>query len=330
MDENPKNSHLKKTHTRHTVRWIALILILITPSAIADSASLTVNSLADTRAVDGNCTLREAIENANNNAATNVDCTAGNGADTITFSVSGTITLSSALPTIRDAAGLTIDGTGQTVTISGANAMRVLYAGNTLILNHLTIANGYSTGGYVGGGVYHCCSGTLTITNSTFSGNTVSWEGRGGGIYNYWGTLTIINSTFSDNSVNDTGGGIYNNNAELIIANSTFTGNHATWGGGGIFNNGGTLSMTNSTIHGNSANFYSGGLMNTSNATGTLRNTIVANNTGGNCSGAFTNGGHNIDDGTTCNWGSASGSMSSINPMLGALIGSPAYFPLDA
>jgi hypothetical protein len=53
----------------------------------------------------------------------------------------------------------------------------------------------------------------------------------------------------------------------------------------------------------------------------TLRNTIVANSTsGGNCgSGAIINGGNNIDSSTTCGWGSTSGSMSSTNPLLGAL-----------
>lgn len=52
----------------------------------------------------------------------------------------------------------------------------------------------------------------------------------------------------------------------------------------------------------------------------TLRNTIVANSpSGGNCSGTITNGGNNIDDGVTCGWGALSGSMSSTNPLLGAL-----------
>jgi len=52
----------------------------------------------------------------------------------------------------------------------------------------------------------------------------------------------------------------------------------------------------------------------------TLRNTIVANSaSGGNCVGTITNGGNNIDDGTTCGWVSASGSMSSTDPLLGAL-----------
>lgn len=43
----------------------------------------------------------------------------------------------------------------------------------------------------------------------------------------------------------------------------------------------------------------------------------------------ITNGGNKIDDGATCGWGSANGSMSNANPLLGALTGSPAYFPLN-
>jgi hypothetical protein len=63
----------------------------------------------------------------------------------------------------------------------------------------------------------------------------------------------------------------------------------------------------------------------------TLRNTIVANSLSGeNCDGTITNGGSNLEDGTTCGWGSAFGSMSSTNPLLGVLTGSPAYFPLNA
>jgi len=51
--------------------------------------------------------------------------------------------------------------------------------------------------------------GTITLTNSTFSGNTAP-NGAGGGIANFVdGTLTITNSTFSDNSAND-GGSIDN------------------------------------------------------------------------------------------------------------------------
>ena len=43
------------------------------------------------------------------------------------------------------------------------------------------------------------------MSNSTFSGNTASGRGEGGGIYNNTGsTLTVSNSTFSGNSANAT------------------------------------------------------------------------------------------------------------------------------
>jgi len=110
-----------------TKSWtVILTLLALTFSAVgvtpAHAAGITVNSLSDNTTVDGNCSLREAIRNANDNAATYGDCPAGSGADTITFSVSGTITLGSTLTAIADADGLTLDGTGQTVTISGNHA----------------------------------------------------------------------------------------------------------------------------------------------------------------------------------------------------------------
>ena len=65
------------------------------------------------------------------------------GGGTVTFSCSGTITLTA---TITIAADTTIDGSGQTVTISGNHAVRVftVNSGVTLNLNRLTIADGSS------------------------------------------------------------------------------------------------------------------------------------------------------------------------------------------
>jgi hypothetical protein len=40
---------------------------------------------------------------------------------------------------------------------------------------------------------------------------------------------------------------------------------------------------------------------------------------GWSCVGTITNGGNNIDEGATCGWGSDSGSMSRIDPLLGPL-----------
>ena len=63
------------------------------------------------------------------------------GGGTVTFSCSGTITLTAE---ITIAANTTIDGSGQTVTISGNHAVRVftVNSGVTLNLNELTVANG--------------------------------------------------------------------------------------------------------------------------------------------------------------------------------------------
>ncbi|MFZ3071161.1 MAG: hypothetical protein WA110_08590 [Anaerolineaceae bacterium] len=103
-----------------------LIFSLFPSFTPVHAANLIVTSLADTEIVDGNCTLTEAIKNADNNAATNLDCAAGSGADIITFSVSGTIVLGSSLPIIHDTAGLTINGAGQSVAITGNDLYQLL------------------------------------------------------------------------------------------------------------------------------------------------------------------------------------------------------------
>ena len=87
------------------------------------------------------------------------------GGDTVTFSCSGTISLSAP---IVIAADTTIDGSGQVVTISGNNAVRVftVNAGVAFTLNELTIANGTVSDYESGGGIY-IPDGTLTVSNCT-------------------------------------------------------------------------------------------------------------------------------------------------------------------
>ncbi len=269
---------------------IALVLLL-TPTAIARAATFTVTHLNDS----GAGSLRQAILDAN----------AAAGADTITFSVSGTIPLSSKLPIITDGDGLTIDGAGQAVIIYGGDTVRVLIVdpGASLTLNKVMISGGNALDGTSGGGILN--NGTLTITDSFFDGNSAP-TGWGGGIYN-GGTLSVTNSGFFSNHAPVAGGGSIMNSGTLAITNSTFRVNNAAFGGD-IYNNGGTTTITNSTFQGVSLT-----ILDNAAGTVTLRNTILAD---GNCSGTITDGGNNIDQGTTCAWGSAFGSMSSTNPML--------------
>jgi CSLREA domain-containing protein len=288
-----------------TLRFIILLMLIFnisTPSIPVQAASFTVANLND----QGIGSLRQAITEAN----------AAAGADTITFTVSGDIILLTTLPAITDAAGLTINGSGQTVAIRAERRDRLITVapGALLTINQLTIASGFIEG--LGGGIYN--SGDLTITNSTFEDNSAI---NGGAIYNAGGSLKITSTTFSGNTASNNGGGIYYNDgdSESFILNSTFATNLAEISGGGVsINKGGSLPITNSTFSSNVAG--TGGAIYTNSENEILINTILANSFGGNCSGLMIiDGGNNIDDGTTCGWDTSAGSMSSTNPLLGAL-----------
>jgi hypothetical protein len=286
------------------------MILALVPFA-ADAATLTVNSGADAGGTcpGATCTLRQAI------------ATASPG-DTINFAAGiATINLTSAELLINK--NLTISGPGANLlTVSGNNSVRVLNVASSNInvtISGLTITNGrFSSSRTIGrGGGIYSDGATLTITNSTISGNSVSTGGdtsgdsRGGGIYSNGGTLTITNSTISGNtaSVYDSelhtdfagGGGIFNNGGTVTITNSTISGNTASRsgfdyksdfaGGGGIYNNGGTVTVTNSTISGNTAFSIhsSGGGIYSNGGTGTITNSTISGNTasGPNPASAF-------------------------------------------
>jgi CSLREA domain-containing protein len=236
-------------------------------------ANFTVTTTADTvNASDGVVSLREAINSANGNSE----------ADTITFALAANskITLSSQLE-LTDSATTTINGSSVSgLSISGGGTTRVFQVngGASAAFTGLTITGGNagSLGLVVGGGIYND-GGTVTVSNSTFSGNSAGMFGFGGGIYNEaGGTVTVSTSTFSDNSAGNWGGGIYNSTGTVTVSNSTFSGNSASFGGG-IYNNFGTVTVSNSTFSGNSASTRGGGIRNFG-GTLNLNNSIVAGN----------------------------------------------------
>lgn len=202
----------------------------------------------------------------------------------------------------------------------------------------LTIANSIFSGNSVtsgnGGGVNNDTGGTLTIRDSTFSANSAS--SYGGGVFNSGsGTLTVANSTFSANSADFSGGGVYNAGGTLTITNSTFSANSATNGsGGGVLNSGsGTLTVTNSSFSGNTAGIVGGGVY-ISSGTAILKNIIIANSpSGGDCVGSLSGLQiNNLIEDSVHACGLTNGSNGNIigqDPKLGALTGSPAYFPLN-
>lgn len=263
---------------RPITRWVLSILLLgcafsLAPTRLVRAdAAITVNSLADTYQNDGNCTLRDAISAANSDAAVN-GCSAGSGADTITFSLSGTITLNSAL-SINNY--LTIDGTGQKIILDGnQNQIFQVSAGN-FTLNNLTLQNGKDTTIY--GGAINFSPGIssdpLTINNCSFINN---YSTNGGAIYALNGTVSINSSTFSGNQAPGSGSAVYARFGTLYISNSTFSGNQ-TSGSGGVYGNNGVVRINNSTFSGNSGSLGNSIYMNGADFAGS--NNILYNNTG--------------------------------------------------
>ena len=204
-----------------------------------------------------------------------------------------------------------------------------IFNAGMLTLTNSTVMSNSTSGGGAGGGIFN--AGSLSVTNSTFDGNSA---GGGGGIHNE-GSLTVTSSTFAGNSGDD-GGGIINFGG-LTVTNSTFNGNTSEFGGG-IFLSGSqsqftysssdivslgggrTLSVTNSTFTGNSGGAIAA---NSASAPVLLRNTILANNSSpdGNCRLSpgywlITDGGHNLDDGTSCGFSAGNGSLSNTDPQL--------------
>lgn len=270
---------MKTSRLRLLITTLCALLLLLVSRGATQATTITVTSNADSggSCPSNNCTLRQAI------------ATASSG-DTINFDASvTTITLATELAIDIS---LTIEGPGASVlTVSGNNAVRVFNIGSNtpsidVTLSGLTIANGNAPvgGGYIfgGGGVLNNLTGTLTISNSVFSGNTAAGANgncscnSGGGILNLAGGIVNLSaSTFSTNSSHNGAGAIDNYTGTLTIADSMVSNN-----GTGIHNSG-TMTITNTTIADNKASLsggnYGGGISN--GGTLTIDSSTVSGNT---------------------------------------------------
>jgi hypothetical protein len=238
---------------QHRMAWslAGAALLLALSQGVATAATITVTTNDPRIIPDGQCSLVEAIVNANNDAATHADCPAGSGADTIVLPANANVTLSNVycshtnfcspvgLPLI--ASRITIQGNGAIIARDGnAPAFGLMFVGSSgdLTLQRVTLSGGTSFEGLLN-------AGTVSIKNTIISGNT------GGGVFNT-GTLTIESSTISGNATASIGGGVHNVGT-VTIENSTISGNTANVGGG-VYNFGGSITISNSTISANRAN----------------------------------------------------------------------------
>jgi hypothetical protein len=299
---------------------VAALVTMLPLSAVG--ATITVAEIspgvgAVVVAADGLCSLREAIINANNDAATHADCAAGSGADTIVLPAGATFTLmdaavddatwgASGLPHITST--ITIEGSVATIERSSGlicdlndartnDEFRIFFVDNgaNLTLDEVTVTNGCADGAgdaRSGAGIYN--RGTLTVRGSTLSEHQA--VDGGGGIFGN-GTTLVESSTLSGNSGGNFGGGIEANNATVTIRNSTLSGNAAV-NGGGVFSSGATVTLEQVTLAANTGT----GIFNFS-GTVNAKNVILS---GSSCAEhifpahTWNASGANFDSGTSC------------------------------
>jgi predicted outer membrane repeat protein len=254
-----------------------------------------------------------------------------------------TITLGATLVLSEAAGPEVIDGPGAgLVAISGNNtSVPFSIAADTVAsISGLSIIDGNGT---YGGGLFN--EGTLTITNTTFTGNSAPYGGaiytralgddpldgvltltgdtfssnsataESGAIDNWaGGTVTVTGDTFTGNSAPN-GGAIGNEWGSVVVSNSTFSDNTASTGAGGAIINynpsdafSNSLSVVGSTISGNAA-VNGGGIANGGPDTLSLTNdTITGNSVTGTGGGLYNDGGITTLTGVTISGNSASGS----------------------
>ncbi|MBI3241627.1 MAG: right-handed parallel beta-helix repeat-containing protein [Chloroflexi bacterium] len=303
---------------RRSISIVGLIALLVVFTAsTVQAATINVANGIVVVAADGQCSLIEAIVNANTDAATHADCPAGSGADTISLATGSTYTLTAVDNTVVSLGGnglpaitssITINGNGATITRgNGAPNFRIFYldTGGNLTLNSVTVSKG-DTGAYMGGGIYSN-SATLTIANATLSNNTAG--GVGGGLHSVSSTLTVNNSTVTNNSgygiavtfgsATVTGSTFSNNSGDglvahgdptLTVANSTFSNN----GGSGLAVLSGTATITDSAFSNNHDTYNGGGLTIGTNGNApvvTVTNSTFTGNSANNMGGAIASSG---------------------------------------
>jgi hypothetical protein len=203
---------------------------------LGDSVIPAPDGICDALPAAGNqCTLREAVSEANANPAPSE----------LTFGIPGTIVLNQGAIAVT-AGDLEIVGQGDgnsmfDTIISGNNASPLLEVDDGL--NDIRISDVYLTAA-IGGSII--TDSTAFFINVTVTSNTATGaSARGGGILgdDPAATLHIEDSVITGNDATGTntsyGGGIYSE-GPLVIENSVISGNDATGGsvqnqGGGVF-----------------------------------------------------------------------------------------------
>jgi CSLREA domain-containing protein len=268
---------------RYNVRLLLVLAVTAGAATRVAAATFTVASTADDHdahpgdgtcaTAGGACTLRAAVEEANDPSVT---------PDTIVLpaglyplSIADSMQIRDAITIVGAGADTTVIDAGGITTVLHVETPRPGSTAWSLVLSGVTLRNGHgpnTIGGgifaegpltlvdsvvrdcsaFSGGGVY--TTAEATIRRCTFTGNSAT--ALGGGINGY--DVTLLDSTVSDNQAGF-GGGVFGI-GELVIERSTIVDNTASGNGGGVEFQGESARITNCTLSGNGAGQYGGGV----------------------------------------------------------------------
>lgn len=169
------------------------------------NTAFSVTNLDDS----GPGSLRQAIIDANADP---------NTPHTITFAVTGTITLASALPVVTRSMSISGPGVNQ-ITISGNQTFQlfIIDIGATLDISNVTVRAGFAPNAAFGGAFQ--AAGGLNVDTCVISDNT-SPVIAGSAIGGVGGPITVRNSLFTGNR-----GVLLNHGGTMTVENTTFSGN---------------------------------------------------------------------------------------------------------
>ena len=217
---------------------------------------------------------------------------AGPGADLLIVQNTAALLATSRVFLVQTGPVKTVQLIGLTLTggnCTGAGAGLLINTGSNATVSIIACAIRGNTTTSFGGGIAQA-SGTLSMVNSTISGNTMTGAAGGGGIHSAGSALTLVNSTLSGNSTTISnafnGGAIFASASSTTIRDCTITNNNGVGGSSGVRQFGGAVTVSNSIIAGN-----------------------VNNTTLPDMDGAFTSGGGNLIG----NAGTATGFTNTVN-----------------
>jgi CSLREA domain-containing protein len=218
----------------------------------AAAATYTVNTTDDSWAdancapAPGHCSLREAINAANQTTGALVSVPAGH------------YNLDPKKGPLQIKTSMTVEGAGNGPTgtvVDGGGKTRVfvvLPGGEKVTIKDLRVEHGNS---FAGGGVAN--GANLWLVNDVVENSIANFAG--GGVLNFLGNVTVKGGDVFDNWAL-AGGGLMNySEGTLEVDGATVAGNHAVLGGG-VFDVG-PVSLNGATLDSNTAEAAGGGLM---------------------------------------------------------------------